>query len=82
MEFNEEECWRVGSKILLETCESTIQHRKSNKVIVRDSTLKKLGVVHYKSGVLNEHYEIYIVTKFALLETIKEAVPEMWSPTS
>uniref|UniRef100_F6I3X7 Globin domain-containing protein n=1 Tax=Vitis vinifera TaxID=29760 RepID=F6I3X7_VITVI len=46
---------------------------------MKDSTLKKLGVVHYKSGVLDEHYE---VTKFALLETIKEAVPEMWSPTS
>ncbi|RVW12216.1 Non-symbiotic hemoglobin 1 [Vitis vinifera] len=79
MEFNEEECWRVGSKILLETCESTIQHRKANKVTMRDSTSKKLGVVHYKSGVLDDHYE---VTKFALLETIKEAVPEMWSLTS
>ncbi|KAL6334523.1 hypothetical protein AAG906_018015 [Vitis piasezkii] len=45
--------------------------------VMRDSTLKKLGVGHYKSGVLDEHYE---ATKFALLETIKEAVPEMWSP--
>ncbi|CBI39311.3 unnamed protein product, partial [Vitis vinifera] len=46
---------------------------------MRDSTSKKSGVVHYKSGVLDDHYE---VTKFALLETIKEAVPEMWSLTS
>ena len=27
---------------------------------VRDSTLKKLGGVHYKSGVVDEHYEVYI----------------------
>ena len=33
---------------------------KANKVTARDSTLKKLGVVHYKSGVLDEHYEVYI----------------------
>ncbi|GAY31705.1 hypothetical protein CUMW_286170, partial [Citrus unshiu] len=44
---------------------------------IRESTLKKLGAVHFKSGVVNEHFE---VTKFALLETIKEAVPEIWSP--
>lgn len=61
----------------VQTCESAVQLRKAGKVTVRDSTLKKLGSVHYKSGVLDEHYE---VTKFALLETIKEAVPEMWSP--
>ena len=45
----------------VQTCESTIQHRKANKVTMKDSTLKKLGVVHYKSGVLDEHYEVYIV---------------------
>ncbi|GAY68703.1 hypothetical protein CUMW_266210 [Citrus unshiu] len=33
--------------------------------------------VHFKYCVVNEHFE---VTKFALLETIKEAVPEIWSP--
>ncbi|KAL6327797.1 hypothetical protein AAG906_025717 [Vitis piasezkii] len=90
MEFNEEECWRVGSKILFEiitsftkfsisnsfcnfvqTCESVVQHQKGGKVTVRDATLKKLGVVHYKP-----------VIKFALLETLKEAVPKMWSPAS
>ncbi|KAK9200533.1 hypothetical protein WN944_015731 [Citrus x changshan-huyou] len=53
------------------------QLRKAGKVTVRESTLKKLGAVHFKSGVVNEHFE---VTKFALLETIKEAVPEIWSP--
>ncbi|XP_034681514.1 hemoglobin-2 [Vitis riparia] len=63
--------------VFVMTCESAVQLRKAGKVTVRDSTLKKLGSVHYKSGVLDEHYE---VTKFALLETIKEAVPEMWSP--
>ncbi|KAL6327817.1 hypothetical protein AAG906_025754 [Vitis piasezkii] len=47
------------------TCESVVQHRKGGKVTVRDSTLKKLGVI-----------------KFALLETLKEAVPKMWSPAS
>ncbi|MVF47770.1 hypothetical protein D8760_19815, partial [Proteus mirabilis] len=40
------------------------------------STLKKLGAAHCKYGVADEHFE---VTKFALLETIKEAVPDMWS---
>ena len=44
----------------VQTCESVVQLRKANKVTVRDSTLKKLGVVHYKSGVLDEHYEVYI----------------------
>ncbi|TQD83258.1 hypothetical protein C1H46_031180 [Malus baccata] len=59
------------------TCESAVQLRKAGKVTVRESTLKRLGGVHFKSGVVDEHYE---VTKFALLETIKEALPEMWSP--
>ncbi|KAJ0076805.1 hypothetical protein Patl1_36312 [Pistacia atlantica] len=58
-------------------CESAVQLRKAGKVTVRESTLKKLGATHFKYGVVNEHFE---VTKFALLETIKEAVPEMWSP--
>ncbi|WKA01392.1 hypothetical protein VitviT2T_019674 [Vitis vinifera] len=63
----------------VQACESVVQHRKGGKVTVRDSTLKKLGVDHYKSGVLDKRYE---VIKFALLETIKEVVPKMWSPTS
>ncbi|KAJ0010840.1 hypothetical protein Pint_34559 [Pistacia integerrima] len=63
--------------VFVMTCESAVQLRKAGKVTVRESTLKKLGATHFKYGVVNEHFE---VTKFALLETIKEAVPEMWSP--
>ncbi|KAK8485849.1 hypothetical protein V6N13_149665 [Hibiscus sabdariffa] len=61
---------------VLQTCESAVQLRKAGKVTVRETTLKKLGGTHFKYGVVDEHFE---VTKFALLETIKEAVPEMWS---
>ncbi|XP_045819674.1 non-symbiotic hemoglobin 1 [Trifolium pratense] len=63
--------------VFLMTCESAVQLRKAGKVTVRESSLKKLGASHFKNGVVDEHFE---VTKFALLETIKEAVPEMWSP--
>ncbi|CAN1812662.1 Non-symbiotic hemoglobin 1 [Linum perenne] len=63
--------------VFLMTCESAVQLRKSGKVTVRESSLKKLGATHSKYGVLDEHFEV--VTKFALLETIKEAVGEMWS---
>ncbi|KAK7312369.1 hypothetical protein VNO77_36168 [Canavalia gladiata] len=63
--------------VFLMTCESAVQLRKAGKVTVRESNLKKLGATHFRTGVANEHFE---VTKFALLETIKEAVPEMWSP--
>ncbi|GAU15715.1 hypothetical protein TSUD_89390 [Trifolium subterraneum] len=48
----------------------------AGKVTVRESNLKKLGATHFKTGVQDEHFEI---TKQALLETIEEAVPEMWS---
>lgn len=71
---------------------------------MRDTTLKRLGAVHAKYGVVDEHFEVSgdedllrrrrspfsnsnfpawwpsQVTRFALLETIKEAVPEMWCP--
>ncbi|OIV99463.1 hypothetical protein TanjilG_17273 [Lupinus angustifolius] len=63
--------------VFVMTCESAVQLRKAGKVTVRESTLKKLGASHLKNGVVDEHFE---VTKFALLETIKEAVPEIWSP--
>uniref|UniRef100_A0A6N2LJQ9 Globin domain-containing protein n=1 Tax=Salix viminalis TaxID=40686 RepID=A0A6N2LJQ9_SALVM len=63
--------------VFIMTCESAVQLRKAGKVTVRESSLKKLGATHFKYGVVDEHFE---VTKFALLETIKEAVPEMWSP--
>ncbi|XP_057503545.1 hemoglobin-2-like [Actinidia eriantha] len=63
--------------VFVMTCESAVQLKKAGKVTVKESTLRDLGATHFKYGVANEHYE---VTKFALLETIKEAVPEMWSP--
>ncbi|KAG1341789.1 non-symbiotic hemoglobin 1 [Cocos nucifera] len=63
--------------VFVMTCESAAQLRKAGKVTVRETTLKKLGATHFKSGVVNEHFE---VTRFALLDTIKEAVPDMWSP--
>lgn len=63
--------------VFVMTCESAVQLRKTGKVTVRESNLKRLGASHFKSGVADEHFE---VTKFALLETIKEAVGEMWSP--
>ncbi|XP_038983626.1 hemoglobin-2-like [Phoenix dactylifera] len=63
--------------VFVMTCESAAQLRKAGKVTVRETTLKKLGASHFKSGVLDEHFE---VTRFALLDTIKEAVPGMWSP--
>ncbi|KAK6946185.1 Globin [Dillenia turbinata] len=62
--------------VFVMTCESAAQLRKFGKVTVRESNLKKLGSVHFKYGVVDEHFE---VTKYALMETIKEAVPEMWS---
>nr|CAD1841397.1 unnamed protein product [Ananas comosus var. bracteatus] len=58
------------------TCESAVQLRKSGEVTVRETTLKKLGSTHSKAGVADEHFE---VVRFALLETIKEAVPDMWT---
>ncbi|KAK8477824.1 hypothetical protein V6N13_026068 [Hibiscus sabdariffa] len=62
--------------VFVMTCESAVRLRKAGKVTVRETTLKKLGATHFKYGVVDEHFE---VTKFALLETIKEAVPQMWS---
>ncbi|QCD88509.1 non-symbiotic hemoglobin 1-like [Vigna unguiculata] len=63
--------------VFVMTCDSAAQLRKAGKVTVRESSLKKLGASHFKAGVIAEHFE---VTKLALLETVKEAVPEMWSP--
>ncbi|CAA0807577.1 Non-symbiotic hemoglobin 1 [Striga hermonthica] len=63
--------------VFVMTCEVAIQLRKEGKVVIRDSSLKRLGVVHAKTRVMDEHFE---VAKYALLETIKEAVGEMWSP--
>ncbi|XP_060196267.1 hemoglobin-2 [Lycium barbarum] len=65
-----------AKSVLVMTCEAAVQLRKAGKVVLRDSTLKKMGATHLKYGVVDEHFE---VTKYALLETIKEAIPEMWS---
>ncbi|OWM83778.1 hypothetical protein CDL15_Pgr004209 [Punica granatum] len=62
--------------VFMMTCESAAQLRKAGKVTVRESSLKKIGAVHFKYGVADEHFE---VTRYALLETIKGTVPEMWS---
>ncbi|KAL3538932.1 hypothetical protein ACH5RR_002298 [Cinchona calisaya] len=62
--------------VFVMTCEAAVQLRKAGKVVVRESSLKKMGATHFKYGVVDEHFE---VTKYALLETIKEAVPEIWS---
>ncbi|KMT00509.1 hypothetical protein BVRB_9g218080 isoform A [Beta vulgaris subsp. vulgaris] len=63
--------------VFVMTCKSAAQLRKAGKVTFGESSLKHMGSVHLKYGVVDEHFE---VTRFALLETIKEAVPEMWSP--
>ncbi|KAK9136422.1 hypothetical protein Syun_015752 [Stephania yunnanensis] len=65
-----------ATTVFVMTCEAATQLRKAGKVVVKDSTLKDLGATHFKYGVVDEHFE---VTKFALLETIKEAIPDMWS---
>ncbi|XP_038705940.1 hemoglobin-2-like isoform X2 [Tripterygium wilfordii] len=62
--------------VFVMTCEAAVHLRKAGKVTVKESNLKDLGATHFKYGVVDEHYE---VTKYALLETIKEAIPEMWS---
>ncbi|XP_006651196.1 non-symbiotic hemoglobin 2-like [Oryza brachyantha] len=65
--------------VFVMTCEAAAQLRKAGKVTVRDTTLKRLGATHFKYGVGDAHFE---VVKFALLDTIEEAVPaDMWSPT-
>ncbi|KAG6410746.1 hypothetical protein SASPL_128814 [Salvia splendens] len=66
-----------AKSVFVMTCEAALQLRKEGKVVIRESTLTKLGTVHSKYGVVDEHFE---VTKYALLETIEEAVGEIWSP--
>ncbi|XP_022944053.1 plastid division protein PDV2-like [Cucurbita moschata] len=58
------------------TCESAVQLRKGGIAAAKETTLKRLGASHLKYGVVDEHFE---VLKYALLETIKEGIPEMWS---
>ncbi|XVF75654.1 hypothetical protein PTKIN_Ptkin13bG0204300 [Pterospermum kingtungense] len=64
-------------KVFKMTCESAIQLREKGEVVVADTTLKYLGSVHLKNGVLDPHFE---VVKEALLRTIEEGVGEgKWS---
>ncbi|XP_040380428.1 non-symbiotic hemoglobin 1-like isoform X2 [Oryza brachyantha] len=58
-------------------CESATQLRKTGDVKVREATLKRLRATHANAGVADAHFE---VVKTALLDTIRDAVPEMWSP--
>ncbi|KAJ8450856.1 hypothetical protein Cgig2_032481 [Carnegiea gigantea] len=62
--------------VFVMTCKSAAQLRKAGKVTVGESSLKHLGSLHFKYGVVDEHFE---VLRYALLETIKESVPEIWS---
>lgn len=43
---------------LSQTCESAVQLRKAGKVTVRESSLKRMGAVHFKLGVVDEHFEV------------------------
>ncbi|XWS66253.1 hypothetical protein CRYUN_Cryun05aG0183700 [Craigia yunnanensis] len=64
-------------KVFKMTCESAIQLKEKGEVAVADTTLKYLGSVHLKNGVIDPHFE---VVKEALLRTIKEAFgEEKWS---
>uniref|UniRef100_A0ACD5XDP5 Uncharacterized protein n=1 Tax=Avena sativa TaxID=4498 RepID=A0ACD5XDP5_AVESA len=64
--------------VFVMTCEAAAQLRKAGKITVRETTLKRLGGTHVKYGVADGHFE---VTRFALLDTIKGAVPaDMWGP--
>ncbi|XP_072974248.1 anaerobic nitrite reductase Glb1-3-like isoform X1 [Typha angustifolia] len=67
---------RHAMTVFAMTCDSAAQLRRAGKVVVKETSLKKLGKTHFKAGVTTEHFEL---TRFALLETIKEAVPFMWS---
>ncbi|VFQ68346.1 unnamed protein product [Cuscuta campestris] len=63
--------------VFVMTCQAAVELRKAGKAVVWESSLKKLGATHFKYGITDAHFE---VTRYALLETIKEAVPgEMWS---
>lgn len=43
------------------TCESAVQLRKAGKVTVRESNLKRIGAAHFKYGVVDEHFEVFLV---------------------
>ncbi|KAG0518823.1 hypothetical protein BDA96_09G210400 [Sorghum bicolor] len=62
--------------VFVMACESATQLRSTGDVKVREATLKRLGATHVKAGVADAHFE---VVKTALLDTIRDAVPEMWT---
>ncbi|KAJ3670113.1 hypothetical protein LUZ60_010437 [Juncus effusus] len=63
--------------VFVMTCEAATQLRRTGRVNVGANTsVNHLASVHFKAGIADVHFE---VLKFALLETIKEAVPYMWS---
>ncbi|XVE75472.1 hypothetical protein DITRI_Ditri12bG0096400 [Diplodiscus trichospermus] len=56
---------------------SAVQLTEMGKVVMADTTLKHLGNVHLRKGVIDPHFE---VVKEALLRTIKEGMgEEKWS---
>ncbi|PIA43562.1 hypothetical protein AQUCO_01900153v1 [Aquilegia coerulea] len=63
-------------KVFKMTCEAAVQLREKGAVDLPESTLKYLGAVHVKKGVIDPHFE---VVKEALLRTIKDGVGEKWS---
>ncbi|XP_062091930.1 non-symbiotic hemoglobin 2 [Humulus lupulus] len=63
-------------KVFKMTCEAAIQLREKGEVVVPDSSLKHLGSVHLKNGVISPHFE---VVKEALLRTIQEGLGEKWN---
>jgi len=44
--------------VYYQCCESAVQLRKTGKVTVRETTLKRLGASHSKYGVVDEHFEV------------------------
>ncbi|KAJ4730397.1 Non-symbiotic hemoglobin [Rhynchospora pubera] len=63
--------------VFVMTCEAATQLRKTGRVNMGANTsVQHLGAVHFKAGIGDVHFEIL---KFALLETIKEGLPYMWS---
>lgn len=44
--------------VFVMTCEAAVQLRKAGKIVIRDSSLKKMGAVHDKYGVVDEHFEV------------------------
>uniref|UniRef100_A0A804UC55 Globin domain-containing protein n=1 Tax=Zea mays TaxID=4577 RepID=A0A804UC55_MAIZE len=76
--------------VFVMACESATQLRSTGDVKVREATLKRLGATHARAGVADAHFETEThrscsslnvqVVKTALLDTIRDAVPDMWTP--